>query len=145
MQQFVSLRREKVFQHFTEHKSSSYLLMYMYSVFKNYYGVLSLIESRSTVRPLLSAPLLSAELDYPQFLRTNFSTPNFYEIQSDLYDSHLYYPRTSFIRGFWDQNLVRPSTADNRGLTVEPIKTPQFFFTSIKSSGTENTADFYQK
>ena len=34
------------------------------------------------------------------------------------YYSHLYYPRTSFIRGFWDQNLVRPSTADNRGLTV---------------------------
>ena len=25
---------------------------------------------------------------------------------------------TSIIRGFWDQNLVRPSTADNRGLTV---------------------------
>ena len=22
------------------------------------------------------------------------------------------------MRGFWDQNLVRPSTADNRGLTV---------------------------
>ena len=26
--------------------------------------------------------------------------------------------RTSIIRGFSDQNLVRPSTADNRGLTV---------------------------
>ena len=25
---------------------------------------------------------------------------------------------TPIIRGFWDQNLVRPSTADNRGLTV---------------------------
>ena len=25
---------------------------------------------------------------------------------------------TSIIRGFKDQNLVRPSTADNRGLTV---------------------------
>ena len=66
---------------------------YEVSVFKNYYGVLSLIESRSTVRPLLSTPLLSAELDYPRFLRTNLSTPNFYEIQSDLYDLHLYYPR----------------------------------------------------
>ena len=67
-----------------------FLLVDIYedSVFKNYYGVLSLIESRSTVRPLLSA-----ELDYPRFLRTNLSTPNFYEIQSDLYDSHLSYPR----------------------------------------------------
>ena len=46
-----------------------------------------------TVRPLLSAPLLSAELDYPRFLRPNPSTPNLYEIQSDLYYSHLYYPR----------------------------------------------------
>ena len=26
--------------------------------------------------------------------------------------------RTSIIRGFWDQILVRPSTVDNRGLTV---------------------------
>ena len=41
-------------------------------------------------------------------------------MQSDLYYSPLYYPWTSFIRGFtfWNQNLVRPSTADNRGLTV---------------------------
>ena len=31
----------------------------------------------------------------------------------------VYYPRTSFICGFSDQNLllVRPSTANNRGLT----------------------------
>ena len=41
-------------------------------------------------------------------------------MQSDLYYSHLRYPLTSFICGFWDQNLVRKSTADNRirGLTV---------------------------
>ena len=26
--------------------------------------------------------------------------------------------RTSILRGFWDLNLLRPSTADNRGLTV---------------------------
>ena len=26
--------------------------------------------------------------------------------------------RISIIRSFWDQNLVRPSIADNRGLTV---------------------------
>ena len=32
--------------------------------------------------------------------------------------SDLYYPRNSIIRSFWGQNLVRPSTADNRGLTV---------------------------
>ena len=74
-----------------------------------------------TVRPLLSAPLLSAELDYPWFLRPKLNTPNLYEIQSVLYYSHLYYPRTPFIRSFWDQNLVRPSTADNRGLTVLSI------------------------
>ena len=30
--------------------------------------------------------------------------------------------RTSIIRGFWDQNLLRPSTADNRGLSVGQIK-----------------------
>ena len=70
--------------------------------------------------PLLSAPLLSAELDYQRFLRPNIRTSNLYEIQSDLYDSRLYYPRTSFTRGFLDQNLVRPSTAGNRGLTVVP-------------------------
>ena len=36
------------------------------------------------------------------------------EIQLDLY-----YPWNSIIHDFLDQNLVRPSTADNRGLTVE--------------------------
>ena len=30
----------------------------------------------------------------------SLGTPNLYEVQSDLYDSHLYYPRASFIRGF---------------------------------------------
>ena len=34
-------------------------------------------------------PLSSAELDYPRFLRPNPITPNLYEIQSDLYNSHL--------------------------------------------------------
>ena len=28
------------------------------------------------------------------------------------------YRQTSIIRGFWDQNLVRQSTADNKGLTL---------------------------
>ena len=76
----------------------------------------SAIELMNTVRLLLvlSSPLLPVELDYPQFLRPKLSTPDLYEIQSDLYYSHLHYPRTSFIRGFWDQNLVRPSTANNR-------------------------------
>ena len=41
----------------------------------------------STVRPLLSA-----ELDYARFLRPKLSTPNLYEIQSDLYYSDLVYP-----------------------------------------------------
>ena len=45
-------------------------------------------SSITTVRPLLSA-----ELDYPRFLRLKLSTPNLYEIQSDLYYSHLYYPQ----------------------------------------------------
>ena len=57
-------------------------------------------------------------LYYLRFLRPKFSTTNLCEVQSDVYYSHLYYPWTSFIRGFWDQNLVRPSTADNRGLTL---------------------------
>ena len=59
-------------------------------------------EQMNTVRPLLvlSSHLLSAELDYPQFLRLKLSTPDLYEIQSDLYYSHLHYPWTSFIRGF---------------------------------------------
>ena len=34
---------------------------------------------RYTVRPLLSA-----ELDYPRFLKPKFITPNLYEVQSDL-------------------------------------------------------------
>ena len=70
----------------------------------------------NTVRPLLSAPLLvlCAELDYPRFLRPNLSTPNLYEIRSDLYDSHLYYPQ--FLRS--QCSSVRLSTADNRGLTI---------------------------
>ena len=46
------------------------------------------LRLRYTVRPLLSA-----ELDYPRFLRSNLSTPNLYDIQSDLHYSHLYYPR----------------------------------------------------
>ena len=46
-----------------------------------------------TVRPLLSAPLLSADVVYPRFLRSKLSTLNLYEIQSNLYYSHLYYPR----------------------------------------------------
>ena len=45
-------------------------------------------------------PLLSADLVYPRFLRPKLSTPYLYEIQSNLHYSHLYYPRTSFIRGF---------------------------------------------
>ena len=45
--------------------------------------------------PTTVRPLLSVELDYPRYLRPKFSTPNFYEVQSDLY-----YPRTSDIRGF---------------------------------------------
>ena len=48
-----------------------------------------------------------------------------------LYYSHLYYPRTSFIRGFRHQNLVRPSTADNRGLTVIS-PTFNFRYTEVK-------------
>ena len=55
--------------------------------------IVYIIVYSNTVRPLLSTPLLSAELDYPQFLRPNLSTPNLYEIQSDLYNSHLYYSR----------------------------------------------------
>ena len=30
-------------------------------------------------------------------------------VQSDLYYLRLYYPRNSIIRGFWGQNLVRPT------------------------------------
>ena len=50
---------------------------------------------RITVRSLLSA-----ELDYPRFLWPNLCTLNLYEIQSDFYYLHLYYPQASFIRGF---------------------------------------------
>ena len=39
-------------------------------------------------------------------------------VQSDLYYSCLDYPRNSIIRCFRGQNLVRPSKADNRGLTI---------------------------
>ena len=53
------------------------------------------ITVNNTVRPLLSA-----ELDYPRFLTPNLSTPNLYEIQSDLYYSRPYYPRTLFICSF---------------------------------------------
>ena len=90
------------------------------------------------LRPNPSTPNLNeiqSDLYYPRFLRPNPSTPNLNEIQSDLYyprflrpnpstpnlneiQSDLYYPRTSFIRGFWGQIQVRPSTADNRGLTI---------------------------
>ena len=35
----------------------------------------------NTVGPLLSAPPLFAELDYPRFLRPKFGTPNLYEVQ----------------------------------------------------------------
>ena len=45
-------------------------------------------------------PLLSADLVYPQFLRPKLSTPDLYELQSNLYCSYRYYPRTSFVRGF---------------------------------------------
>ena len=62
--------------------------------------------------------VIQSDLYYPRFLRSSLSTPNLCKIQSDLHYSHLYYPRNSIIRGFWDQNLVRPSTADNRGMTV---------------------------
>ena len=66
----------------------------------------------------ISGPsIVQSDLYYPRFLRPSFSTPNLYEIQSDSII------RTSFIRGFWDQNLVRPSTVDNRGLTVYTIYT----------------------
>ena len=78
----------------------------------------SLVISEEIYMIIVWLILLKSDLYYPQFLRTKLSTPNLYEIQSDLYYSHLYYPRTSFIRSFWDQNLVRPSTADNRDLTV---------------------------
>ena len=85
---------------------------------------MSFIVLSTTVRPLLSVPLLSvpplsADLVYPRFLRPKLSTPNLYELQSNLYYLHVYYPLTSFIRSFWDQSLVRSSTADNRGLTVK--------------------------
>ena len=53
-------------------------------------------------------------------LRPKFSTLNLYELQVDLYylKVHHYYPRTSIIRDFEAQNLVRSSTADNGCLTV---------------------------
>ena len=35
----------------------------------------------TTVKPLLSAPRLSAELDYLRFLRPKFGAPNLYEVQ----------------------------------------------------------------
>ena len=75
-----------------------------------------------TVKVYTVRPLLSAELDYARFLRPKFGTPNLYEVQWDLHYPHLYYPRTSVIRGFWDQKLVRPSTVDSRGLTVVILK-----------------------
>ena len=53
------------------------------------------VEKCATVRPLVFAPLLSAELV-----------------------------------GFWGQNLVRPSTADNRGLTVYRILWIKNFITA---------------
>ena len=48
------------------------------------------------------------------FLRPKFGTPNLYEVGTvrPLLSADLDYPR--FLR----PNLVRPSTADNRGLTV---------------------------
>ena len=56
---------------------------------------------QSAQQPLkVEGLMLQSDLCYPRFLRPNLSMPNLYELQSDLYDSHLYYPRTSFIRGF---------------------------------------------
>ena len=55
----------------------------------------------------LSVNYIQSDLYYLQFLR-----PNLYEVQLDIYYLHLYYLR------FWDQNLVHPSTVDNRGQTV---------------------------
>ena len=78
-------------------------------------------------------------------------------MQSDLYCPRLYFPpnsiicgfwgqilvrptymkysQSSIIRGFsktfWDQNLVRPSTADNRGLTVVQQLYYRLFFAGI--------------
>ena len=39
-------------------------------------------------------------------------------IQSDLYYPRLCYPRTSFIRGFWRQNLVRPTYMKYRQISI---------------------------
>ena len=51
-------------------------------------------------------------------MRPKLSTPNFFEVQPNLYYLRLYYPRTSIIRGFQPKSLLIPSTADNRGLTI---------------------------
>ena len=41
-------------------------------------------------------PLLSADLAYPRFLRTEFSRPNFFAVQSNLHYLHLCYPRLCY-------------------------------------------------
>ena len=56
--------------------------------------------------------ILQLDLYYPRFLRPNLSTPNLYEIQSDLHYLHLYYPQ--FLR----PKFSTPNYRDNRGLTV---------------------------
>ena len=38
-------------------------------------------QSRDVINVITVRPLLSAELDYPRFLRPNLSTPKLYEIQ----------------------------------------------------------------
>ena len=99
--------------------------LYVVLVLLSIYYAVHNTHVRTKMQCLMNVLLLVFQSDlyyprlcYPRFLRPKLSMPNLYEIQSNLYYSHLYYPQTSFIRGSWDQNLVRPSTADNRGLTV---------------------------
>ena len=76
--------------------SHSIVLLFISFIFRK-------AENDITVRPLLSAPLLSTELDYPRFLRPKFGMPNFnmkYSKTSIIHSPHLYYLRTSVIRGF---------------------------------------------
>ena len=57
--------------------------------------------------------IVQSDLYYPRtsFIRGFWS-------QNLVRPTYMKYSQISIIRGFWDQNLVRPSTTDNRGLTV---------------------------
>ena len=56
--------------------------------------------------------VIPSDLYYPLFWGQNLVRPTYMK------HGKTSIIHTSIIRGFWDQNLVRQSTADNKGLTL---------------------------